>query len=568
MSGLAKECLERAIMHLTSLGDTDIFPAPFEFKFFDLQKEQLVDLLANLNTGSHTPTSAFECLCPKGNLSFRIAHQLFPVDSLLYTAAVIQIAPALEAMKLDSAKGPYAYRFVDEADNPRLFYASSNFHDWLCSLREKFSPQSGFDDVKYVIETDISDFYSRIYFHRLEHIFDDCNAPNQVRRIIEKIIKATRARQSYGLPVGSSASRILAEALLIDTDRMIEQASVDYSRYVDDFRIVVNHQAEVHSVLCKLAEHLMLTEGLSLNASKTRSYTDAEGVELIDSKLSDVFNDEELVKLNQYIRAVYDDEDVSVEEIEDVDSADLIKKLEEVQKRVPSDYTALRVIIKALRAVEINEPVMFVKSSIDLLYHLPRDFCILVGGLAQRYIEKAPELAEIMVAAVEQAPFSDMALSRIWVAHLFVTQALPIDRQLRARMSLSRTTIERRQDLILQGLLGDRAFFRSQKTKFDEANAWEKPALMLGASCLAKSEYETWLDTIKAHITDPTGDLYRKWLVENQAALFELIKVDFRIKTKSEKIGESFGPITAEMLEGWGIKADTTKVPETDVPGG
>jgi hypothetical protein len=565
MPGLSKESLQRAILHLTSLGDTDIFPPPFEFKFYEFERDSLVDLLKDLNTGSHTPTSAFECLCPKGNLSFRIAHQLFPIDTLLYTAAVIQIAPALSEMKSGAEDAAFAYQFIEENDNPRLFLASSSYHDWLCHLKEVFSGGSSFDDLLYVIETDISDFYSRIYFHRLEHVFDDCGAPNQVRRIIEKIIKATRARQSYGLPVGSSASRILAEALLADTDKMISDGAVHYSRYVDDFRIVVKHQAEVHSTLCKLAEHLMLTEGLSLNASKTRSYTTQDGVKLIDAKLSDVFNDEELVRLNQYIRAAYDDEDVSVEDIEDVDAAELTRKLSEVSRRTPVDYTALRVILKALRAVEIEDPIGFVNETIDLLYHLPRDYCILIGGIAQRSTSRASEISEILVRAIKEAPFRDMALSRIWVAHLFVTQAVPINNDLRTQMNLTRTPVERRQDLLLLGLLRDRSFFRSQKTKFDEANAWEKPALMFGASCLSKSEYETWLDTIKAHLSDPARDLYRKWLVDNQENLYDLIKVDFRIKTRSEKIAELFGPLDPESALGK-LFASPAKPEDPEVP--
>lgn len=548
MAGLAKESLDRAILHLTNMGDTDIFPVPFEFKFYEMEAGTLADLLNGLDAKTHKPTSAFECLSPKGTLSFRICHQLFPIDTLLYTAAAIEIAPKLEEMKLGDGKGPFAYRYIDDQTNPRLFLASSSYHDWLCHTREKFADETTFQDVRYVIETDISDFYSRIYFHRLEHIFDDCDAPSQVRKIIENIIKATRAKQSYGLPVGSSASRLLAEALLADTDRMIDEISDDFTRYVDDFRIIVKHQSEVHSVLCKLAEHLMLTEGLSLNASKTRSYTTSEGLKLIDSKLSDVFNDEELVKLNQYIRAVYDDEDVSVEDIEDVDSAELVAKLSEVSKRGHADYTALRVILKALRAVTIENPVDFVRGFIELLYHLPRDFCILVGGIAQRSPDNAAEIAEVLVSAIETPPFCDMALSRIWVAHLFVAQAVPVSKELRTRMELNKTPLERRQDLLLQGLLRDRAFFRAQKTKFDEASAWEKPALMFGASCLATSEYETWLGTIKSHITDPSGNLYAKWLSKNKESLYDLIKVDFKIKSRTEKIAESFPPLDPDYF--------------------
>ena len=80
--GLNATHLERAILHLVTLSDTDIFPTPFEFRFYGEEKDKGVSQLEALDIDSYTPTSAFECLSPKGSLSFRIAHQLFPVDSL------------------------------------------------------------------------------------------------------------------------------------------------------------------------------------------------------------------------------------------------------------------------------------------------------------------------------------------------------------------------------------------------------------------------------------------------------------------------------------------------------
>ena len=144
------------------------------------------------------------------------------------------------------------------------------------------------------------------------------------------------------------------------------------------------------------------------------------------------------------------------------------------------------------------------------------------------------------MGAIQEAPYRDMALSRIWVAHLFVAQAVSISNSLRKQMNLKGSAIERRQDLLLLELLRERSFFRARKTKFDEANAWEKPALMFGASCLSKSEFEVWLDTIKTHVTDPTRDLFRKWLVRNQDNLYDLIKIDFRIKSRAEKLIDAF----------------------------
>lgn len=171
---------------------------------------------------------------------------------------------------------------------------------------------------------------------------------------------------------------------------------------------------------------------------------------------------------------------------------------------------------------------------------MPRDFCILIGAFAQRDAEAAERLADAMVELLQRSPYSEMALSRIWVAHLFVSQALPISHERLRGLDLARTVIGRRQSLLLYGILNDRAYFRERKTKFDEASDWEKPALMLGASCLSRGEYSTWLDTIKGHLSDPLEALYRKWLQDNQATLFEKLKVQFKVKSKSERIAETF----------------------------
>jgi hypothetical protein len=544
-----QKAVRRAINHLASLGDTDIFPPPFEFLFYREEADTISDVASKLDASQYKPKSCFETLTPKSGLSFRIAHQLYPADTLLYTAAVIEIGPAIEAIRLSVSDGPFSYRFIADDEEPRLFSDSSSFHDWLAHQKELLSDENPFADVRYIIETDISDFYARVYFHRIEHVLDDCDAPNSVRKIIEGIIKFSRARQSHGLPVGTSASRLLAEGLLNDTDRMLISRSDAYTRYVDDFRIVVKHQSEVHATLCKLAEHLMLTEGLSLNASKTRTYSTDSASELIDDKLSDIFNDDELVRLGQYIRAVYDEEDISIEDIEDVDPLELSKKLAEILHRDNVDYTAVRVILKALRAVTYPNPESFVKSFSQLLYYTPRDFCILIGSMTQRLPNSAPAIATILVDLLKQSPYAEMAISRIWVTHLFTAQALPIDHKLLQDLNLTSSVIERRQHLLLRGILRDRAFFRELKTRFDEASDWEKPALMYGASCLAKGEYSTWLDTIKDHVNDPFADTYRKWLLSNRESLFDKLKTQFFVKSKIEILAEAFEDISDDDFE-------------------
>jgi hypothetical protein len=537
---------KRAILHLSQLSDTDILPPLFEFKFFAENIEQISKKLETLNFSDYSPKSCFEILSPKTRLSFRIAHQLYPLDSLLYTAAVLDIAPQLEAMRIPMADGPFSYRFVDEPENAQLYSTAGSYHDWLLKVQDLCSKQNPFEQDKVVIETDISDFYPRIYFHRIEHILDDCGAANSVRKIIEGIIKYSRAHQSHGLPVGSAASRLLSEALLNDTDRMILGKGLSYARYVDDYRILVPNQTEAHSTLCKLAEHLMLTEGLSLNAAKTKILPASDEASQIEERLKDVFTSSELNDLNKYFQLIYDGEDVSLEDIQDVEAVDLIQRLSEIMDRDSVDYASVKVILKALRVVSVEDPVALLTKFSELIYYTPRDFCILLGTLAQKRPELSISLAERAVEIVTQPPFSDMALSRLWVAHLFVSQAFPITAPLLERQNLVTSVVERRQAILLKGLLGDRAYFREQKTKFDEKSDWEKSALLLAMSCLAKSEYDTWIGLVKNQYNDLLSEEYSKWLKSNRQNLFGKLKTDFIVKSRQETLADLFDDLDEE----------------------
>jgi hypothetical protein len=84
--------------------------------------------------------------------------------------------------------------------------------------------------IKRIASTDISDYYSRINFHRLENLLDDVAPGHGAVRFIKKHIKTIRARQSFGLPVGGSAARMLAELSLCDTDQALRDQGLLVSK--------------------------------------------------------------------------------------------------------------------------------------------------------------------------------------------------------------------------------------------------------------------------------------------------------------------------------------------------
>ena len=234
--------------------------------------------------------------------------------------------------------------------------------------------------------------------------------------------------------------------------------------------------------------------------------------------------------------------------IDNIDSDTLEDKLDTLIKQDNIDYTSAKLILKALRATGVDDATAFVEKFSRLLYFVPRDFCVLLGALAQQKPEIASDLADKLIPLSLQKPYVEMTLARIWVNHLFVTNALPItDGRFRA-LAMRDTVIERRQALLLRGRLNDRAYFREAKTRFADVSDWEKPALLLAASCLASSEYDTWLGTCKERYSDILRDEYLNWLRDNKDSLFSKLDVKFTIKSFQQRLGDLFTVLDEETI--------------------
>lgn len=122
---------------------------------------------------------------------------------------------------------------------------------------------------KIVVECDISNFYDRLNLHRLEStLLSIEKIDKEAIRLLNEMLLFWSNRDSYGLPVGSNASRILAEASLIEIDNYLISKKIDFCRFVDDYRIFAKNASEAHKNLAILVERLN-KEGLFLNFSKT-----------------------------------------------------------------------------------------------------------------------------------------------------------------------------------------------------------------------------------------------------------------------------------------------------------
>ncbi len=203
----------------------------------------------------------------KDQISFRECAWLDPFDAVKYLATTYLLFEKIEAARIPKSEGVvHSHRLSDQANE---IFDSNYGYD---SFRAKSSELSRQRVGKWKIITDISNFFDRIGNHTLEnHLLSIRCDEKYVSLIREILLLFARSRRSYGIPVGSDASRILSEAILLNVDRKLTELGIVFIRYVDDFRIFAESRAEAIKAVETLT-NLLSDEGLHLNSKKTDIY--------------------------------------------------------------------------------------------------------------------------------------------------------------------------------------------------------------------------------------------------------------------------------------------------------
>lgn len=253
------------------LTDVEVFTRPFEIDLLkneNIAKEIKQDIKTLLKESQikgmgFTPIS--HILVPKKELfDFRKCAITDPVDELKYLSLVLQIADQIEQKRPNKSKNNvFSYRF--SPNKGYLFDQKFNY----TAFREFVAKKSKQKNINVVVSCDISNFYDRLNLHRLECILS--SNPKIDRKIIlqiNELLLFWSKRDSYGIPVGSNASRILAEAALIEIDNYLLSHKISFCRFVDDYRLFAPDSATAHRWLALLVDRLS-KEGLFLNTGKT-----------------------------------------------------------------------------------------------------------------------------------------------------------------------------------------------------------------------------------------------------------------------------------------------------------
>ena len=305
-------------------------------------------------------------MIPKDQFTYRRVAWIDPFDAIKYLSAALLVYPELEAARVNKAElVVHSHRKSDSDD--LIFDSHYGYDSFRHNSGELSSKYSG----KWKVITDIANFFDRIGNHPLEnHLLDSgCDEPT-TKLIASILMHWSGGRRSFGIPVGSDASRILSEAALLEVDRKLTHHGLRFIRYVDDFRFFAETRAEAHDAVRFLSE-VLAEEGLSLNHKKTSISQILDEEEVFEDGLNPAEETHTPIDTDRRIvvtkrTAVSGKSNISQfyrqpgkDTIKALNSLDIIKHLESMpQRRNAEQEAAIRIAVKYFLYVDQNVDIL------------------------------------------------------------------------------------------------------------------------------------------------------------------------------------------------------------------
>ena len=145
----------------------------------------------------------------------------------------------------------------------QLFDDAHSYPSFTDRILEKLDPT----ERCVLVSADIADFYLSIDQQRLLETLRGTGVEQWLLAALDDLFARWRPVWECGLPVGGHGSRILAEAALLEVDRGLEAAGVDFIRYVDDYRMFAPDADSARRWLTQFRA-LLKRERLALNAAR------------------------------------------------------------------------------------------------------------------------------------------------------------------------------------------------------------------------------------------------------------------------------------------------------------
>lgn len=520
MLTLQKYSLDWALNHAINFGDTDVFPTPFEYQAISHDWDSVKADLAGQNVLKWTTRPARTLISPKSRYAFRVVTQLDPIDFLIFSSLIYEIAPDIEARRVSVAENiVFSYRVETNAEG-ELFNPDIGYRSFLDRCRFKLNEHG---DNCFVSTADISDFYSRIYHHRLENALRSATRQTNHVSGIMRLLAGWNGTETYGIPVGCAPSRLLAEITLSDVDEALLANGIDFIRFNDDYRFFATTRTQAYQQIAFLAETLFKNHGLSLQPQKTSIYS----AQLFRDNFLSTPLDKEMDSLHQrfeellaeigleswYEPIEYDN--LNKKEQELIGALNLVELFREEAESEEPDVPVIRFCLRRLGQLGDAGVVEYIFNNIDSL--APAFVDVIEYFTRLRHLDDAVRsvLGGRLLNLLNNSMVSELAYHRMWIINIF-TASQEWDNEGRF-VALYNNEIDqacRRKLILAMGRSQQRHWFQSQwRTLFDHPH-WQRRAVLAAGSCMPVDARKHWYKSVEPQL-DLLERAVMRWARQN-----------------------------------------------------
>ena len=516
MLKLNRDSIEWAIEFTKRHSDGDIFPPIPEIAALSQAPQDYISALSSTPLIQLTPQAYRRFVVPKRELSYRLATQLHPQDSIILTALVHQYGKGIEDRRLTSDI-VYSYRFEPQKDHG-LYRSPPQWNAFWSKAR------MASEGCSHVLYCDIADFYNQIYHHVVENQLSESKFPKDAVKWIVDLLKSTTATVSRGIPIGPHAVHLIAECTLVPVDNSLVSHGLYFIRYADDLVIFCESRDDAKRDLFEIVRTLDKQQRLILQDSKTRVFSADDFAqhckEMIEDRPISEAEDRLLNIVGKYSEgnpyALITYNDISEEDWKQFSREVLDTIIMDYLDRDPVDFVRLRWFFRRLAQVGHPGALRSVITNFKSLEPCIAEISSYIGSIQSIDPREWTAVGKELLMLLSCSPIVDNEFFRLSILSLFSRNSYINHFESLASTFGSRDQHARREILLAAKANCAQDWLREHKEDYTSMDPWQQMAFVYCASILPHDERVHFLG--KRSFSCSFCECLAKWATKLQRA--------------------------------------------------
>lgn len=494
MDNLKSESIDWALTHIRRYGDTDLFPVPFEYEAITHSWQSLKSEIEKIDLATYEGRPFRRFLIPKQYIGYRIAIQLDPIDTIVYTALAYEAAELIEKYRVPiDRKIACSYR-IELGAQGELFRKNNGWDEYHSKSQELAST----GQFKYVLTADIADFYNQLGHHRIRNALELSGVHKERAKNIENYLMNLTRGQSRGIPIGPAASIIFSEACLGDVDNFLLRKGYVHTRYVDDFRIFCTDINQSLKALHDLTEYLYTSHRLSLQTHKCNilDLDDFKRKELIDpEELEESSKEEKLEAISTFLVNYADFDEDDLPDIDEIVRDNIVELFSLSLKNEPIHLGMLKYLLRRARTLRTGILRELVLENIIRLTPVMREVSQYIISTTKEQFSKS--IGERFKAGCEASPNFFLPFIHSWLVEVLLQKmSNSMESDIANICNYFKSSLGIRPFALLAKKKGYTDWVREQKETWQNNNPWDKRAIIWAGQALSTDEMNYWLKRV------------------------------------------------------------------------